>query len=364
MNPKVTVYITNYNYGKFISKAIDSVVKQTFKQIEILIIDDGSTDSSKKIINKYTRKYPFISSLFNKNQGLIKNCNIALRAAKGEYILRLDADDWLDKNAIEIMVNKLDKNRDRELIFPDYYEVDGNGNILYTIRRYDFENVKLYDAPAHGACTLFRTKTLILNGGYDENFTCQDGVDIWLRFYKKFKIMNINIPLFYYRRHGSNLTENKKKILENKNKIFFKNNYNSKKKIIAFLPVRGEKYEKFTQIFAKLGKKNLIDWTIENLLAVKNIDYVVVSSPDTKVLDYIKNKKNKKLLAIKRNPILSTQGVLVDDSVKDAVKKLRNKLKFETEYIVLSKFLCPFRNYKHIENAINSIQIFNLDVVL
>ena len=363
MNPKVTVYITNYNYGKFISRAIDSVAKQTFKQIEILIIDDGSTDSSKKIINKYTRKYPFISSLFNKNQGLIKNCNIALRAAKGEYILRLDADDWLDKNAIEIMVNKLDKNRDRELIFPDYYEVDGNGNILYTVRRYDFENVKLYDAPAHGACTLFRTKTLILNGGYDENFTCQDGVDIWLRFYKKFKIMNINIPLFYYRRHGSNLTENKKKILENKNKIFFKNNYNSKKKIIAFLPVRGEKYEKFTQIFAKLGKKNLIDWTIENLLAVKNIDYVVVSSPDTKVLDYIKNKKNKKLLAIKRNPILSTQGVLVDDSVKDAVKKLRNKLKFETEYIVLSKFLCPFRNYKHIENAINSIQIFNLDVV-
>ena len=115
MNPKVTVYITNYNYGKFISRAIDSVAKQTFKQIEILIIDDGSTDSSKKIINKYTRKYPFIGSLFNKNQGLIKSCNIALRAAKGEYILRLDADDWLDKNAIEIMVNKLDKNRDREL---------------------------------------------------------------------------------------------------------------------------------------------------------------------------------------------------------------------------------------------------------
>ena len=62
INPKVTIYITNYNYGKFISKAIDSVIKQTFKKIEILIIDDGSTDNSKKIINNYTRKYPFINS--------------------------------------------------------------------------------------------------------------------------------------------------------------------------------------------------------------------------------------------------------------------------------------------------------------
>ena len=61
MNPKVTIYITNYNYGKFISKAIDSAVKQTFKKIEIIIIDDGSTDNSKKIINNYTIKYPFIS---------------------------------------------------------------------------------------------------------------------------------------------------------------------------------------------------------------------------------------------------------------------------------------------------------------
>ena len=363
INPKVTIYITNYNYGKFISKAIDSVIKQTFKKIEILIIDDGSTDNSKKIINNYTRKYPFINSLFSKNDGLIKTCNKALRAARGEYILRLDADDWLDKNAIEIMFNKLDKNKDRELIFPDYYEVNANGNILHTIRRHDFEDVKLYDAPAHGACTLFRTRTLILNGGYDENFTCQDGVDIWLRFYKKFKIMNINIPLFYYRRHGVNLTENKKKILDNKNKILFKNNGNSKKKIIAFLPIRGEKYEKFTKIFTKLGNKNLIDWTIENLLEVKSFDYIVISSPDNKVLDYAKKMKNKKIIPLKRHLDLSTQGVLIDDSVKEAIEKLKIKIGYETEYVVVSKFLCPFRNYKHIENAINTIQIFNLDIV-
>ena len=117
MLPKVTIYITNYNYGRFITQAIDSCINQTFKNFEIIIIDDGSTDKSKKIINKYTRDYTFIRSQFNKNQGLIKSCNSALRSARGEYILRLDADDWLDKNALEIMVNKLEKNRNVEFIF-------------------------------------------------------------------------------------------------------------------------------------------------------------------------------------------------------------------------------------------------------
>ena len=57
--------------------------------------------------------------------------------------------------------------------------------------------MELFDQPAHGACVLFRTKTLILNGGYDENFSCQDGVDIWLRFYKKFKWCSERLKVWY-----------------------------------------------------------------------------------------------------------------------------------------------------------------------
>mgnify|MGYP003306991326 CR=1 FL=1 len=143
---------------------------------------------------------------------MIASCNTALRVARGKYILRLDADDWLDRNAIEIMHLKIEKNKDVELLFSDYYEVDENGKVLHTIRRHDFRRVKLYDQPAHGACTLFKRKTLLLNGGYDENFNAQDGVDIWLRFREKFKIMNLNIPLFYYRKHGSSLSDKKSKI--------------------------------------------------------------------------------------------------------------------------------------------------------
>ena len=370
MTPEVTIYITNYNYGKYLLKAVNSCLKQTFKNLEIIIIDDGSTDNSKKIINKITEKNRNISSIFRKNQGLIKSCNTALRAARGKYIMRLDADDWLDINAIEIMYSKLEKNKKIELLFPDYYEVDQSGKILHTIRRHDFKSVKLFDQPAHGACTLFRTKTLILNGGYDESFTAQDGVDIWLRFQKKFKIMNINIPLFYYRKHGKSLADNRKKILLNRNKILFKNSeiQNKKslktKKTIAFIPIRGEKFDKFSKIFEKIGKKYLIDWTLDNLLKSKLISHIVVSSPDRNVLQYIRRKKAPKLIAVKRDPSLAMTNVLLDNSLKSALKEFEKLKGFRPDYTLLSKLNCPFRNYMHIDNSINSMKIFDLDMVI
>ena len=125
---------------------------------------------------------------------------------KTQSLLKIEPKVVLNENEVlnavtylpDYTILVLTKNKDVQLVFPDYYEVNEKGNILHTIRRHDFDKVKLFDQSAHGACTLFRTKTLILNGGYDENFTRQDGLDIWLRYYKKYKVMNLNIPLFYY----------------------------------------------------------------------------------------------------------------------------------------------------------------------
>ena len=362
MLPKVSIYILNFNYGKFIGQAIESCVEQSFKDIEIIIIDDGSTDNSKEIIQLYTRKYPFIKTRFNKNQGLIKSCNQALKLAEGKYILRLDADDWLDRNAIEIMFNKMEKNKKVELLFPDYYETDENKNVLHTIRRHDFKKVKLLTLQLMEH-VLYSEKTLINMGGYDENFSCQDGFEIWLRFYKKFKVMNLNLPLFYYRRHGSNLTTNRNKINFNRNKILFKHKKN-KFKALAFLPIRGIKYDKFSKIFKRLGNKKLIDWTIDNLLKVKNLSKIIISSPDEDVLRFINNKKNKKLIAIKRDIKLSSQSVLIEDSLIDVLKRLRRKGSLTLIMWLFSKLKNPFRNSNHIENALNILNIFNLDKVI
>ena len=109
--------------------------------------------------------------------------NLALRLSKAKYIIRLDSDDWLDPHALEIMSNILERNKKISLVFPDYYEVDKNGNIIRQVRRHDFKKVKLLDQPAHGACTMIRKENLIDIGGYDEEFSCQDGYYLWLKIY-------------------------------------------------------------------------------------------------------------------------------------------------------------------------------------
>tara|TARA_B100001057_G_scaffold499059_1_gene608212 strand:- start:2587 stop:3591 length:1005 start_codon:yes stop_codon:yes gene_type:complete len=329
MNVKVTIYITNYNYAKYIKKSLISCLNQSFKELEIIVIDDGSTDNSKSIINKFSKNSRLITAIFQKNLGFIKSCNKALYAAKGKYILRLDADDWLHPNAIEIMYNYLERNKKAEFVFPDYYEVDQKGKIISHIKRHDFKSVKLLDQPAHGACALFKVSTLKLNGGYDEKFTCQDGVDIWLRFQKKYKLHNINLPLFYYRKHPSSLTTNSQKILKNRTKIFFKNNSDKNYPLtIGFIPIRGSQYDANSPEFKKLGNKRLIDLTINNLLKSKFIKHIIISSPDNKILNYIKKKRNSKLIPLKRSSALATSNVMIDQSVNHAIKFYKKKKRF------------------------------------
>ena len=189
---KVTVYITNYNYERYLQKAIKSVLDQTYHNIEILIFDDGSTDNSIKILRQYEVNEK-IKLYINQNIGLNKTIIKAFEYATGEYVIRLDADDWFSKEIIEKLVCEIEKNPEFALVFPDYYEVDEDGLILHQIKRHDFKGgVTLLDQPAHGACTLVRKKHYMEVGGHSVKYSCQDGVDLWLSIIRKFKVSNLN----------------------------------------------------------------------------------------------------------------------------------------------------------------------------
>ena len=129
MYPEVTVYIVNHNYGRFIEYSINSVLSQTFKDLELIIIDNGSNDSSKEIIKKYSKNRN-IKIIFQKNIGLNATNNVALNYSRGKFIMRLDADDYLDENALEIMYNKIKSDENLGLVFPDYYLVDEKNDLL------------------------------------------------------------------------------------------------------------------------------------------------------------------------------------------------------------------------------------------
>ena len=116
-SPRVTVYLTNHNYGRYLAQAIDSVLAQTMQDFELIVIDDGSTDDSREVIERYASN-PRIVTVFQENKGLNVTNNIALRAARGDYVIRLDADDWLDPHALQVMSAMLDRDADVGLVFP------------------------------------------------------------------------------------------------------------------------------------------------------------------------------------------------------------------------------------------------------
>ena len=131
----ITVYITNFNYGEYIEKSIESVLNQTIKNFELIIIDDGSTDRSLEILKKYENNKD-IKFIKQKNKGLNVTNNIALRISKGKYIIRLDADDWLEKKALELLSNHLGLHHREQTAEHDETHQQIGGDVVFRHPRY------------------------------------------------------------------------------------------------------------------------------------------------------------------------------------------------------------------------------------
>ncbi len=363
-NNLVTVYITNYNYENYIKQAIESVLCQTYKNYELIIIDDGSTDDSIEVINNYIT-HPKIRVIYQKkNKGLLACNNLAIKASKGEFIIRLDADDYFDKNALLVLVNTIKEEDNIGMVFPDYYYVGKTGNIEGQERRNNFDKVNLLDQPAHGACTLIRKDFLVEVGGYNSNFDRQDGWDVWLKFIDSYKIKNVNLPLFYYRKHEGNLTNNSNKLLEARSKIYkhHANNSNKKKlKVTAVLSVRGRIISNSSQELGLLGGKPVIAWTIDEVLKSKIIQELIIATPDPDIINYVNKIYKKRVNIVKRD----IQGALENTSHEESLRLSLKKRKIKTFDALLELTPdYPMRNSFYIEKAINVMRVHDVDKVI
>ena len=127
---------------------------------------------------------------------MIKSIIKAINNNDSEYFVRLDADDWLHKDFLKQTLKAMRTDNKIALVFPDYIEVDKDGQSINRIRRNKFDKNILFDFPAHGACTVFRRKLYNKTEGYSSKINAQDGYDIWLKIVKKFRVKNINKPYF------------------------------------------------------------------------------------------------------------------------------------------------------------------------
>ena len=362
----ISVYITNFNYGKFIREAIESVLKQTYKNFELIIIDDGSSDNSKEIIKEYILNKK-VRVIFQSNKGLNASNNVAIRASKGNFILRLDADDYLDKNALLVLYNDIKRSKKIALTFSDYFTVDTEGKILKLSHRHDFSKKNLLlDQPAHGACSLIRKQALIQVGGYSEEISCQDGWDVWLKIINLYNVSNINLPLFFYRKHGKNLTNNSQKLFNARKKIYSNIVKTKKQKIlntIAIIPVRGSKINEKENILKKLGDKPIICWTIDEVLKSKKIFEIIVATPDEEIIRFVKQRYQKKITVFERTTEGSLENKSYIEDVISAINKRKKKIK-KVDLLLELMAESPFKTVDQIELAIDILQTHTMDVVI
>lgn len=226
----VSIIITNYNYEKYIEQCIKSCLDQKTKyEFEVIVIDDGSNDNSLAIISKYSSKIKIICT---SNSGIEKACNTAVNYSKGEYIIRVDADDKLAQDYIEIVFPYIDES-DFSFVYTNYYIIDEDCNQIGVMSLPEFSKNEIMDRGDFLATgTMMRKSDFYEVGCYnDSEKNCGlENYELVLKFLKNSRTgYLVNKNLFYYRRHSKNLSEiKKKKIIEYGNMLSIKfgmNNY-------------------------------------------------------------------------------------------------------------------------------------------
>ncbi|MEA2112498.1 MAG: glycosyltransferase [Patescibacteria group bacterium] len=207
-NPKVTVIMPVYNSEKYLRKAIESILNQTFTDFEFLIINDGSTDSSEEIIKSYDDpRIKFINN--QKNIGVAKSSNIGLNSARGEYIAKMDSDDISLPKRLEIQVNFMDKNYKVGAI-GGWVKIIGKKFKKYIKTPCNFEKIKatiLFKNVLANPTAMIRSSVLTKHKiRYNESLRLSEDYDMWTKIIRYSPIINLNKILLFYRIHPKSVS--------------------------------------------------------------------------------------------------------------------------------------------------------------
>lgn len=198
--PLVSVIVPVFNQERYIGRCLRSLLAQTFPKVdfEIIVINDGSVDKTGYALDLFKEDVIIINNDFN--LGLPASLNKGILAAKSPLIVRVDSDDYVSVNFINFLYNFITQNEYMDAVACDYNLIDNNGVKI--------SRESCLDDPI-GCGIIFRLKQLIDIGLYDENFLRHEDRDLRIRFLKKYKIHRLELPLYRYRRHNSNITNDK-----------------------------------------------------------------------------------------------------------------------------------------------------------
>ena len=204
-SPLVSIVLPTYNRAHLLGGAIASCLDQTHREIEIVVVDDGSTDDTATVVREAALADPRVCYLRQENQRLPAALNTGHRASRGDYLTWTSDDNRYDPDAIQIMVEHLERYPEFGLVYCDYRYVDERGESM-EVRRLpgpeDHEKV-----PSMGACFLYRRSVYEAIGDYDTTTFLAEDYDYYIRISKRFKVVHLaGIAPYGYFRHGGALS--------------------------------------------------------------------------------------------------------------------------------------------------------------
>ena len=208
MRPKVSICIPTFNRKDYLKETLESVFAQTYRDFEVVIVDDGSTDGTGDLIKNAGLKN--LRYYWQENAGDAAARNKLIKLAQGEFIVFIDSDDLLMPDAVERMMRVVEE-RDREVIvYGPYLRIDQEGNVygryrqkLYSgdITKYLFQEIFI-----HSCGSMFPKRVLEIANGFDTSLSVCSDYDLWLRLSLEYCFIALAEPTFKRRRHSSNLS--------------------------------------------------------------------------------------------------------------------------------------------------------------
>ena len=210
MTPRVSALIVTYNYGRFIARAIESVFAQTFQDLEVIVVDDGSADETADVLRQFGDR---IRVIRQERQGVSRARNIAIEASRGEFVGFLDGDDWWQPTKIARQVELLDRRPElgcvgcgSELRTPDGRVQPLPGILNHGATRPDtLRRIALRRFRINGSTSGILMRRSLLNriGGFDEELGAAEDLDLWMRIAAATDVDNIPDVLLSVDRHGT-----------------------------------------------------------------------------------------------------------------------------------------------------------------
>jgi glycosyltransferase involved in cell wall biosynthesis len=332
-------------------------------QYEIIVVDDFSTDDSLIKLNEYANVYENIFVIKNKkNIGVAASVNKAVLHSRGKYIIRVDSDDYVNKEFLSILGFYIQENKNLFGVSCDYYLVSEN-NL----------KIKIISSRSHPiSCgIMYNKKKFVKYGMYNQKFRHREEEELRYRLGKKYLVHNLNFPLYRYQLHLSNKTRtNDYKYLYNKkiNLIKFKNNrFVSKnfnkltKNIVAIIPARGGSKRLKNKNIYKIWGKPMIYWVIQELKKSSYISSIYVSSDSENILNYAKMLK---VNIIKRPGYLSDDKTLKMEAINHSINYLISKKKNIPSLILSIQANSPTLTKVEIDKSIEHLIENNLSEVV